>query len=143
MRNFDDFELNEVLSFESRVAGTMVARSPSVRGITRSNPSQVPCGEVTSCTAGCQEVGMCSNRSESRGMYNIRLRQVRIRQDQLWLSNPEETSLEIQNRGASGPTKGQLSAKNIKNRSVKFYPLPLRYNIVFAKTSLGNPRVFQ
>ena len=27
------------------------------------------CGEVTSCTAGCQEVGMCGTRGGSQGMY--------------------------------------------------------------------------
>ena len=35
----------------------------------------------------------------------VRLRQVRIRQNPLWLWNPEETSPEVQNRGISGPTK--------------------------------------
>ena len=38
----------------------------------------------------------------------------------LWLLNPEETSPEIQNRGTSGPTKGHLSAKNVKQVSDLF-----------------------
>ena len=34
-----------------------------------------------------------------------------IRQDPLWLWNPEEMSPEIQNRGTSGPQKRHVSAK--------------------------------
>ena len=37
----------------------------------------------------------------------------RIRQNPLWLWNPEETSPEIQNRGTSGPQKGHVSTKNL------------------------------
>ena len=37
---------------------------------------------------------------------------MRIRQNPLWLRNPEETSLEIQNKGTSGPKNGHVSAKN-------------------------------
>ena len=37
---------------------------------------------------------------------------IKIMQNPLWLWNPEKTSLEIQNRGISGPQKGRLSAKN-------------------------------
>ena len=32
------------------------------------------CGEVTGCTASCQEVGTCSTRSESQGTYKVCLR---------------------------------------------------------------------
>ena len=39
-------------------------------------------------------------------VYHVRLRIVRIRQNPLWLWNPEETSPEVQNRGISGPTNG-------------------------------------
>ena len=40
-----------------------------------------------------------------RTMLLVRLCQVRIRQNPLWLWNPEETSPEVQNRGIIGPTK--------------------------------------
>ena len=42
----------------------------------KSEPSPISadaCGEVTGCTVGCREVGMCSTRSESQGTYNVRL----------------------------------------------------------------------
>ena len=47
----------------SRVAGTMVVRSSSVRVIVSSNPSQVPPLLMQ------QEVGMYSTRGGSQGMY--------------------------------------------------------------------------
>ena len=46
-------------------------------------------------------------------MYITFASTMRIRQPTLALK-PEETLPEIQNRGTSGPTKGQMSAKNIK-----------------------------
>ena len=62
----------------SRVAGTMVARSPCTSDhLFESEPSPtsaVACGEVTGGVASRQEVGTCSTRSESQGMYNVRLR---------------------------------------------------------------------
>ena len=44
--------------------------------------------------------------------------QKQIRQNPLWLSNPEETSLEIQNWGTSGPKIGHVyvSTKNISQQ---------------------------
>ena len=39
---------------------------------------------------------------------------MRIRQNPLWLWNPEETSPEIQNRGTSGPKIGQVDVSNKK-----------------------------
>ena len=49
-------------------------------------------------------------------LYYVRLRQVRIRQNLLWLWNPEETSPEVQNRGISGPTNGHVSNKKFKQK---------------------------
>ena len=51
----------------------MVARSSSVRVIAHLNPSQVApllmYGEVTGCPASNNEVGKCSTRGGSWGMY--------------------------------------------------------------------------
>ena len=72
--------------------------------------------------AGHQEVSMCSTRSGSWGMYITFASTMRIRQNPLWLWNPEETSPEIQNRGVSGPQKDMcvrqklLKKKQNKNR---------------------------
>ena len=53
---------------------------------------------------------------------------MRIRQNPLWLWNPEETSPEIQNRGTSGPKIGHVSDKKAlkkkkkkKKESINFY----------------------
>ena len=46
--------------------------------------------------AGRQEVGMCSTRGGSWGMYITFTSAMWIRQNPLWLWNPEETSPEIQ-----------------------------------------------
>ena len=58
----------------SRVVGTLVARSSSVRAVACSNLRQVP--PLQACMwgsdrlhAGCQEVCKCSTRGESWGMY--------------------------------------------------------------------------
>ena len=43
---------------------------------------------------------------------------MQIRQNPLWIYNPEETSPEIQNRGTSGPKIGNVNVSNketIKN----------------------------
>ena len=58
----------------SRVAGTMVACSSSVQVIAHSNQIQLPSladasGKVMSCDASCQEVGRCSTRIGSQGIY--------------------------------------------------------------------------
>ena len=51
---------------------------------------------------------------------DIELQKRRIRQNPLWLWNPEETSPEIQNRGTNGPKKGHVPAKNfLKNSQYK------------------------
>ena len=39
---------------------------------------------------------------------------MRIRQNPLWLWNPEETSPEIQNRGTSGPKIGHVNVSDKK-----------------------------
>ena len=90
-------------------------------GDCHSNPSQVP--PMHMCMWGSdqlhnghQEVGTCSTRGGSWGMY-ITFGSVKkwIRQNPLWLWNPEEMSPEIQNRGTSGPQKGHVSSKTFKN----------------------------
>ena len=48
----------------------------------------------------------------SGNIYHVCLRKVRIRQNPLWLWNPEETSPEVRNRGISGPKNGHVSNKN-------------------------------
>ena len=53
----------------------------------------------------------------SGNVYHIHLHKVRIRQNPLWLWNPEETSPEVQNRGISGPKNGHVSNKNGKKKS--------------------------
>ena len=69
-------------------------------------------GKVTGCYAGKMCRQMCHTRGESQGTYNhICLCKVWIRQNPLWLWNPEETSPEVQNRGISGPTNGQKLEK--------------------------------
>ena len=47
----------------------------------------------------------------SGNVYHVRLRTVQIRQNPLWLWNPEETSPEVQNRGINGPTKKKKKKK--------------------------------
>ena len=72
--------------------------------------------EVTGCDAGCQEVGKCGTRGGSWEMYiTFASTKKQIRQNPLWLWNPEETSPEIHNRGTSRLKKGHVSvsANNI------------------------------
>ena len=52
----------------------------------------------------------------SGNVYHVCLCIVWIRQNPLWLWNPEETSPEVQNRGISGPTNGHVSDKNLKKK---------------------------
>ena len=55
----------------------------------------------------------CSTRGGSWGMYTtFASTKKQIRQNPLWLWNPEEMTPEIQNRGTSGPQKGHVFAKN-------------------------------
>ena len=56
-----------------------------------------------------------------RVMLLVRLCQVRIRQNPLWLWNPEETSPEVQNRGISGPTKRTHVLQKFKKKKKKKY----------------------
>ena len=52
----------------------------------------------------------------SGNVYHVHLSQVRIRQNPLWLWNPEDTSPEVWNRGISGPKNGHVSNKNFKKK---------------------------
>ena len=87
---------------------------------TSSNPgnltSATVCGDRTGCT-GCQEVGKCSTRGESWGMFITFTSAMRIRQPTLALK-PRGDVTRNPNRGTSGPKKGHVSAKNFKNKSV-------------------------
>ena len=65
--------------------------------------------------AGRQEVGTCSTRGGSQGMCITFVSTMQIRQNPLWLLNPEETSSEIQNRGTSGPKIGRVNVSDKKN----------------------------
>ena len=89
-------------------------------------------GEVTGCAAGHQEIGTCSTRDGSQGMYiTFTSTKKSIRQNPLWLWNPKEMSPEIQNWGTSGPQKRQVSAKNFfvkKKKKVQNLTLCCIYN---------------
>ena len=52
-------------------------------------------------------------------MLLIRLHQVWIRQNPVWLWNLEETSPEVQNRGISGPTKRTHVLQKLKKKTKK------------------------
>ena len=54
-------------------------------------------------------------------VYHVCLCKVWIRQNPLWLWNPEETSPEVRNRGISGPKNGHVSNKNLKKNEKKLY----------------------
>ena len=55
----------------------------------------------------------------SWNIYYICFCQAQIRQNPLWLWNPEETSPEVQNRGISGPTNGHVSNKHFFKKQNK------------------------
>ena len=57
-----------------------------------------------------------------------------IRQNPLWLWNPEETSPEIQNRGTSEPKKDMCPPKTFK----KSKHLVLRYYVLFLSREFRN-----
>ena len=52
--------------------------------------------------------------SGSQGMYITFASTMRIRQTPLWLLNPEETSLEVQNNHTSGPKIGHVNVSDQK-----------------------------
>ena len=66
-------------------------------------------GEVTGCDAGGQEVGMCSTRGGSQGMY-IRFTSANKTEPTLTLKPRGE----IQKQGYQWPQKGHVAAKNFK-----------------------------
>ena len=61
----------------------------------------------------------CSTRGGSQEMYITFASAMRIRQNPLWLWNPEETSPEIQNRGTSGPKIGHVNVSDKKTLKKK------------------------
>ena len=98
-----------------RFPGTTVALSSSMWVISHSNPSQVPSLHMhvrsDRLHAGCQEIGMCSIRGGSWGMY-ITFASAK--------SNPEETSPEIQNRVTNGPKKRTCVRQKLLKKGEKF-----------------------
>ena len=54
-----------------------------------------------------------------------------IRQNPLWLWNPEETSPEIQNRGTSGPKIGHVNVSDKKNFKKKKFKSIFLYNLQY------------
>ena len=62
---------------------------------------------------------MCSTRGGSEGMYTTFASTMQIKQNPLWLCNPEEMSPEIQNRGTHGPKIGHCECVRQKNFSKK------------------------
>ena len=89
----------------SRVAGTMVARSSSIRMIARSNLKQLPplLIHVGKSPAVMLAVKRLAEVNLGECTLLLALQNKQIRQNPLWLEKPEETSPEIQNRGISGP----------------------------------------
>ena len=63
-----------------------------------------------------KRLAMCSTRDGSQEMYITFAVAMQIRQNTLWLWNPEETSPEIQNRGTSGSKIGHV---NVSDKIVK------------------------
>ena len=104
-----------------------VARQTAEQEVGGSNPSIPPlrkhtCGEGDWLLCWHYTLAKVSyQRWISGNLYYIRLYQARIRQNPLWLWNPEEPSPEVQNRGISGPTNGHVSNKNLKKKK-KTYP---------------------
>ena len=120
---------------------TMVACSSSVLVIARSNPSQVTpllkhVGKSLNVMLAVKrsvvvapevDLGECTSHSPPQKMW--------IRQNPFWLWNPEETSPEIRNRGTSGPTKGHVSAKNVK-KSFHHTPWPIGLTLLRIQLTL-------
>ena len=69
----------------------------------------------------------------SGNIYHVCLHKVRIRQNPLWLWNPEETSPEVRNRRISGPKNGPVSNKNFKKKKKeavwRFDVFPMRQTV--------------
>ena len=98
-----------------------VERSLMEREVSRSTPTNA-FAEIGSAAmlAAKRSAGVAPEVNfRERVMLLVHLRQVRIRQNPLWLWNPEETSPEVQSRGISGPTKGLMSSKNLKKKKKK------------------------
>ena len=75
------------------------------------------CGEVTGCTASCQEVSTCSTRGGSQGIYITfaSTKQVNKTEPTLALKH----RVDFQNRGTSGLKIGHVPVKNFKKRRKK------------------------
>ena len=95
---------------------------PAKQEVCGSNPASYLCwnthvGKVTgSYTWLYTPAEVSHQRWISGNVYHVCLRKVRIRQNPLWLWNPEETSQEVRNRGISGPKNGHVSNKNLKKK---------------------------
>ena len=101
-----------------RVAGTIVTRSCSVLAIACSNQSKVPplhmhVGSDRLHTSH-QEVGPCSTRGGSQGIYLILsyiLHTPLQKRNPLWLLKLRGDVTRNPERGTSGPKKGHVSTK--------------------------------
>ena len=102
-----------------------VVRQTAEQEVGSSNPGIPPplkhtCGEGDWMLCWLYTLAEVSHqRWISGNVYHVRLRKVWIRQNPLWLWNPEETSPEVWNRGISGPTNGHVSNKNLKKKKKK------------------------
>ena len=66
-----------------------------------------------------KRLATCSTRGGSQEMYITFSSAMWIRQNPLWLWNPEETSLDIQNRGTSGLKIGHVNVSDKKTKKKK------------------------
>ena len=92
-----------------------VGRSFMEREVSRSTPTNAFAGMWK--RSAWQQI--LHQRGISRNMKHIRLCQVRIRQNPIWLWNTEETSPEVQNRGICGPTKKDSCPPKIIKKTKK------------------------
>ena len=78
------------------------------------------CGESDQLLCWLYTLAEVSHQRWISGNVNhVHLCQVRIRQNPLWLWNPEDTSPEVWNRGISGPKNGHVSNKNFKKKGLQ------------------------
>ena len=69
-------------------------------------------------------LALYTGKCVTAAVYHIRLCKVRIRQNPLWLWNPEKTSPEVQNRGTVAPQM-DMSPTKIKKYIYKWRTYPL------------------
>ena len=117
-KNMTVYSLSEqvIINYSKLVAvAGWVARQTVKQEVGSSNPS-IPLLLKHTCGEGnwllCWHytpAKVLHQRWISGNVYHVHLSKVWIRQNPLWLWNPEEISPEVQNRGISGPTNGRVS----------------------------------